>query len=64
MTNQLPLFDIEVLRSKLSDAMTPGFIAELDPAEAEAAGAFEEHALTEADALESSGDAFSLELLP
>ena len=64
MTKQLPLFDNEVLRSKLGDAMTPGFIAELDPAEAEAAGAFEEHALTEADALESSGDALSAELLP
>lgn len=64
MTKQLPLFDIDVLRSKLGDAMTPGFIVELDPAEAEAAGAFEEHALTEADALESSGDALSLELFP
>lgn len=64
MTTQLPLFDVEVLRSKLTDAMTPGFIAELDPAEAEAAGAFEEHALTEADALESAADMFSLELVP
>jgi hypothetical protein len=44
--------------------MTPGFIVELDPAEAEATGAFDEHALTEADALESSADAFSLELFP
>ena len=64
MTEQMPLFDIEVLRSKLGDAMTPGFVVELDPAEAEAAGAFEEHALTEADALESSADAYSLELFP
>jgi hypothetical protein len=64
MTKQLPLFDNEVLQSKLADAMTPGFIAELDPAEAEAAGAFEEHALTEADALESATDEASLELFP
>ena len=64
MTKQLPLFDAEVLGAKLSDAMTPGFITEFDPAEAEAAGAFEEHALTEADALQSTGDAFSLELFP
>ena len=62
MTMQLPLFDEEVLRAKLSDAMTPGFIVEFDPHEAEAAGAFEEHALAEADALESASDAFSLEL--
>lgn len=64
MTRQLALFDLEVVHSKLTDAMTPGFIAELDPAEAEAAGAFEEHALSEADALESTADATTLELLP
>jgi hypothetical protein len=64
MTKQLPLFDIEVLQTKLADAMTPGFIAEFDPAEAEAAGAFEEHALSEADALESATDDASLELFP
>jgi len=64
MDKQLPLFDPDVLISKLIDAMTPGFIAELDPAEAEAAGAFEEHALTEADALESATDEASLELFP
>ena len=62
MNKQLPLFDPDVLISKLADAMTPGFIAEFDPAEAEAAGAFEERALSEADALESAGDAVSLEL--
>lgn len=64
MDKQLPLFDPDVLIAKLVDAMTPGFIAELDPAEAEAAGAFDEHALSEADALESTSDALSLELLP
>jgi hypothetical protein len=42
--------------AKLQDALTPGFQAEFDPAEAEMAGAFEEDALTEADALASSHD--------
>jgi hypothetical protein len=41
---------------KLQDALTPGYQAEFDPAEAEAAGAFEEDALSEADALASSHD--------
>jgi hypothetical protein len=41
---------------KLQDATTPGYQAEFDPAEAEAAGAFEEDALSEADALASSHD--------
>ena len=35
---------------------TPGFEVEFDPEEAEQAGAFEEDALSEADALESSVD--------
>lgn len=62
MTKQMVLFDAEVLRSKLVDAMTPGVIVEFDPAEAEAAGAFVEDALGEADAFESCSDAYSLEL--
>ena len=62
MTKQLLLFDAEVLRSKLVDAMTPGAIVEFDPDEAEAAGAFVEDALCEDDAFESSTDAYSLEL--
>ena len=41
---------------KLQDALTPGYQAEFDPAEAEAAGAFQEDALSEADALDSSHD--------
>lgn len=42
---------------KLVDALTPGFQAEFDPDEAEAAGAFHEDALSEADALASTADA-------
>ena len=41
---------------KLQDALTPGYQAEFDPAEAEAAGAFQEDALSEADAFASSHD--------
>jgi hypothetical protein len=41
---------------KLADAQTPGYQAEFSPAEAEAAGAFSEDALTEADALASTLD--------
>ena len=44
------------LREKLADALTPGFQAELDPEEAERAGAFQESALTEEDAAESTDD--------
>lgn len=46
----------DVLREKLTDALTPGYQAEFDPDEAERAGAFVEDALSEADALESSID--------
>jgi hypothetical protein len=46
----------QVLREKLLDAMTPGYQAEFDPGEAERAGAFEESALSEADALASTDD--------
>ena len=48
---------IDVLAEKLNDAMTPGFEVEFDPDEAERAGAFQEDALTEADALDSCMDA-------
>lgn len=41
---------------KLQDSLTPGYQAEFDPAEAETAGAFQEDALSEADALASSHD--------
>lgn len=42
--------------AKLADAATPGYQAPFDPDEAEAAGAFQEDALTEGDALESAAD--------
>jgi hypothetical protein len=48
--------EAEVIREKLTDAMTPGFQAEFDPEEAERAGAFAEDALSEQDAAESSED--------
>lgn len=44
------------LREKLADALTPRFQAELDPEEAEHAGAFHESALSEEDAAESVDD--------
>ncbi|MGJ7582662.1 hypothetical protein ACSFA3_21020 [Variovorax sp. RHLX14] len=44
------------LRDKLYDAAVPGFAAELDPDEAQRAGAFVEDALSEADAVESATD--------
>jgi len=46
----------EALNEKLRDAQIPGFEVEFDPDEAEKAGAFEEDALSEADALESCTD--------
>lgn len=48
--------EFATLSDKLADALTPGFQAELDPEEAEHAGAFHETALTEEDAAESTGD--------
>ncbi len=39
--------------AKLADAITPGFQAEFDPAEADAVGAFREDALSENDAIDS-----------
>lgn len=44
------------VNAKLADALVPGFQVEFDPDEAEAAGAFEEDALSEADALDSAAD--------
>jgi len=44
------------VNSKLNDALTPGYHAEFDPAEADRAGAFAEDALSEADALASTED--------
>jgi hypothetical protein len=50
-----------VLNEKLTDLLTPGCIVEFDPDEAERLGAFEEDALSEAEALESSLDLQELE---
>jgi hypothetical protein len=53
--------DSSTLIEKLSDAeTTPGFEAEFDPEEADKAGAFEEDAISEQDALESSADLIDL----
>jgi hypothetical protein len=45
-----------VLREKLTDALTPSYVVEFDPEEAERAGAFVEDALSEQDAAESAAD--------
>jgi hypothetical protein len=58
--DQVLLFDAEVLKIKLTDAMEPGAVVELDPYEAEAAGAFSEDALGEAEALDSQCDLLEL----
>jgi len=53
------LFDTgpaDALAEKLADAMTPGFVVECDPVEADRAGAFAEDAMSEADALASGID--------
>jgi hypothetical protein len=50
-----------VLNEKLTDLLIPGCIVEFDPDEAERLGAFEEDALSEAEALESSIDLQELE---
>ena len=47
---------VEALREKLIDALIPGYQAELDPEEAERAGAFVEDALSEQEAAESGLD--------
>jgi hypothetical protein len=47
----------DLVREKLADALTPGYQAEFDPGEADAAGAFVEDALSEVDALASAHDA-------
>ncbi len=52
----LPDVDEEVLNQKLIDAEVPGFEATFDPDEAERLGIFEEDALSEDDAKESSMD--------
>lgn len=46
----------DAVDEKLADAMTPGFVAEFDPDEAERAGIFHEDALDEQAASESGSD--------
>jgi hypothetical protein len=54
---ETPFDDLaEVLREKLTDALTPGYQTEFDPDEAERAGAFVEDALSEQDAAASTAD--------
>ena len=48
--------NVDLIREKMADAMTPGYEAEFDPEEAERAGAFIEDALTEDDATASAED--------
>lgn len=48
--------EVDTVHEKLKDSLTPGYEAEFDPEEAEAAGAFMEDALSEQDAEESNID--------
>jgi hypothetical protein len=45
-----------MLSDDLADLMLPGVVVELDASEAESLGAFEETALTEADAWDANAD--------
>jgi hypothetical protein len=47
---------VDIVRAKLVDSQTPGFQAEFDPDEADVAGAFEDDALDEHDALDAAND--------
>jgi len=46
------------ITDKLTDILTPRFVVEFDPVEAELAGAFTEDALNDDEALESSWEHF------
>ena len=46
----------DALREKMTDPYTPGVAVDFDPAEAEQAGAFQEDALSEQDAADSTID--------
>lgn len=54
----------DVLREKLTDVMTPSFQVEFDPDEAERVGAFDEDALSEADAVGSTEDLAESGIVP
>jgi len=45
-----------LVSSSLEDLLIPGVMVEVDPDVADDLGAFEEHALSEAEAWESNGD--------
>ena len=45
-----------MLSGSIADVTTPGVVVEVDAAEAESLGAFQETALTEADAWEANAD--------
>ena len=45
-----------IVTNRLEDLLTPGVIVEVTPDEAEALGAFEETALSEADAWDANTD--------
>lgn len=51
-----PFIPDEALRQKLTDALVPGYEVECTPEEADAMGAFEEDAISEADAEGSTSD--------
>jgi hypothetical protein len=48
--------DLETITEKFRDAAIPGYVVSFDPEEAACAGAFQETALSEEDALESTAD--------
>jgi hypothetical protein len=45
-----------IVSTTIADLLVPGVVVELDTAEAESLGAFEETALTEADAWDANAD--------
>ena len=45
-----------VISAKLEDLVTPGFLVEVSPLEADLMGAFVEEALSEVDAMEAAYD--------
>lgn len=68
MTDQIEDKSFEVpsletaIADKLTDILTPRYVVEFDPAEAELAGAFTEDALSEDQAVESSWDHYEPDL--
>lgn len=48
--------EVDVIDAKLLDLQTPGFEAEMTPAQADVLGAFVEDAISARDAEESAGD--------